>query len=304
MCVFAYLFSCFCCCCFCCVKIQPLVTKPLLLIADEAYEKQLAFKKSLRTCMKESFYYIDTNRSESKDYNAAIERYSDRFIKLKKADINSWQTGAHLLFICATMCFLCNVLLLLLSADWNRLPKELRHFYEKDEKAAKKRKTSAPPRAPNLVKRKVKTKLDLSKIMLGGDEENEENEDNEDNEGAAANGTAADKEKKSDKGSDDEDENQQDEENMDDDDGEDVTEILLVFRFQIFCALLHIFYLYSRLQRKTTTLTLISTMAKTMATTMEAAATTKDLSISCLRFSSVFCCFSINIMLFFTFSNK
>ena len=40
-----------------------------------------------------------------------------------------------------------------MHVDWSRLPKELKYFYEKDEKIAKSKRKAA---APKLVKRKIK----------------------------------------------------------------------------------------------------------------------------------------------------
>jgi hypothetical protein len=49
-------------------------------------------------------------------------------------------------------------------SDWSRLPRELRHFYEKeDKKLTKKRKIQTKP---NLVQRKLKKEnLDLGKLV-------------------------------------------------------------------------------------------------------------------------------------------
>lgn len=88
-----------------------------------------------------------------------IERYSDRYSKLKKADVNKWQPGYiikkdKIYFTKSEKCS---------SLDWNRLPKELKYFYEKDEKKVHKRKVVAP----NLVKRKLaKNKLDLGLLEV------------------------------------------------------------------------------------------------------------------------------------------
>ena len=43
--------------------------------------------------MKESFYYVENIRSDKADFNASIERYSDRYSKMKKADLNKWKPG-------------------------------------------------------------------------------------------------------------------------------------------------------------------------------------------------------------------
>ena len=41
--------------------------------------------------MLESFYYMDNPISEKFDFNSSIERYSDRYSKIKKGD--KWKTG-------------------------------------------------------------------------------------------------------------------------------------------------------------------------------------------------------------------
>ena len=85
---------------------------------SDRYEKILENKKSLRNDLKNSFYFIEEN-------DLLIERYSDRYSKLKITSLNKWQP------------------------DWNRLPSELKYYYEKDEKKVRKRKVVTP----NIIKK-------------------------------------------------------------------------------------------------------------------------------------------------------
>ena len=41
--------------------------------------------------MKGSFYFVDRIPSEKSEFNALIERYSDKYTKAKKVDDNKWQ---------------------------------------------------------------------------------------------------------------------------------------------------------------------------------------------------------------------
>ena len=54
--------------------------------------------------------------------------------------------------------------------DWECLPKELKYFYEKDEKKLRKKRRAdaATTIRPNLVKRKVTMKVDLNKLAVSG----------------------------------------------------------------------------------------------------------------------------------------
>ena len=70
---------------------QSKITKPLELDKSERYGSLLEYKKNLRNDLKNSFYFIENNDS-------LIERYSDRYSKIKKADINKWQPGQIQLF--------------------------------------------------------------------------------------------------------------------------------------------------------------------------------------------------------------
>ena len=101
------------------------------------------------------------------------------------------------------------------------MPKELKYFYEKDDKKVKKRKAIAPTL---VAKKKLsKNKLDINLLLrLEGDEEMNENDENDemDEDGIK-------KEKKSEKGSDAEDENQEDMENAEDEDIDDVKKYYL-----------------------------------------------------------------------------
>ena len=74
-------------------KLKPLLAKPLCLDDTDKYRDILNAKKNLRNSMKDSFYYVENVRSEKADFNASIERYSDRYSKLKIADINKWKPG-------------------------------------------------------------------------------------------------------------------------------------------------------------------------------------------------------------------
>ena len=47
-------------------------------------------KKNLRNQMKGSFYYVERTPSEKSEFNALIERYSDKYTKAKKVDANKW----------------------------------------------------------------------------------------------------------------------------------------------------------------------------------------------------------------------
>lgn len=142
-----------------------------------AYTDILRIKKKIRELNQLSCFYVDTKI-------AAVERYSDQVSKLKKEALSNWKP------------------------DWNRLPRELKYFYEKDEKDVmkKKRKNAAKP---NLVKKKL-SKIDLKTLeSLDKEDENEENNLDKD------------EDKKSDKPSDDEAENLEDEENADEEDIEE-----------------------------------------------------------------------------------
>ena len=72
---------------------QPLLAKSLPLDQNEKYKDTLSMKKKFRNAMQESVYYVENVRSEKADFNASIERFSDRYSKMKKADINKWKPG-------------------------------------------------------------------------------------------------------------------------------------------------------------------------------------------------------------------
>jgi hypothetical protein len=70
-----------------------LISRPLTLEENEIYKTQLEFKRKIRISMKDSFYFIEVAKSETNDFNSSIERYSDRYTKLKKVSINDWLPG-------------------------------------------------------------------------------------------------------------------------------------------------------------------------------------------------------------------
>lgn len=91
---------------------KPLVSRPLNLEKNDDYESLLKIKTNFRSLMKDSFYHIEkrASSSDNTEFDSTIQRYSDRYSKSKKNDLNKWKP------------------------DWSRLPKELKHFYEKEEK--------------------------------------------------------------------------------------------------------------------------------------------------------------------------
>ncbi len=70
-----------------------MISRPLILEDNEKFKTQLDFKRKIRTSMKDSFYFIEAAKSDTNDFNSSIERYSDRYTKLKKASINDWLPG-------------------------------------------------------------------------------------------------------------------------------------------------------------------------------------------------------------------
>jgi hypothetical protein len=78
---------------FFCKNKQPILAKSLPLDQSENYKEILDIKKKFRNAMQESVYYVENLRSEKADFNASIERFSDKYSKMKKADINKWKPG-------------------------------------------------------------------------------------------------------------------------------------------------------------------------------------------------------------------
>ncbi|RNA13770.1 DNA-directed RNA polymerase III subunit RPC7-like [Brachionus plicatilis] len=137
-----------------------LLSRPLNLEKNGFFETQLQIKKKFRNLIQQSFFYIDSTHSIPKkgDFETTIERYSDRFSKSKKKDFGKFKP------------------------DWSRLPKELKHFYEKDRKKPKRKQV-----APNLVKSKIKRMNeddDIDKLVetISKDEEEDKEEVEEDEE--------------------------------------------------------------------------------------------------------------------------
>lgn len=137
-----------------------MVSRPLNLVKNDRYESQLKLKQKFRKLIQESYFYIDSKNSISKqnEFDLNIERYSDRFSKSKKKDLNKFEP------------------------DWSRLPKELKICYTKDQKKPKRKQS-----APNLVKRKMKKVNeveDIDKLVetITKDEEEEKEDAEEDEE--------------------------------------------------------------------------------------------------------------------------
>ncbi|CAF0908791.1 unnamed protein product [Brachionus calyciflorus] len=135
----------------------PLVSRPLNLDKNEYYESELKIKKKFRNTIQESFYFIEskTGLGNNNDFEATIQRYSDRYSKSKKTDMSKFKP------------------------NWSRLPKELKYFFEDKQKVKKLKRKQI---APNLAKRKVKRIIDddedidklVNKVVKEEEEENDE----------------------------------------------------------------------------------------------------------------------------------
>ena len=65
---------------------QPVISRSLPLDKNEDYLDILEIKKSFRNEMQASFYFVENSEP-------LIERYSDRYSKLKKDLLYKWQPG-------------------------------------------------------------------------------------------------------------------------------------------------------------------------------------------------------------------
>ncbi len=74
-----------------------MINRPLNLLVDDSYNYLLEKKKSFRAQTSE-LYFNDKIPSEKTDFNALIERYSDKYIKQKKIVDKSWIPGLFDLF--------------------------------------------------------------------------------------------------------------------------------------------------------------------------------------------------------------
>ena len=77
---------------------KPLLTRPLNLSKDNQFNNAIEIKKQLRTAISEKTIFLMGDTSEIKqnplDFQGTIQRYSDKYSKLKKlADTNKWQPG-------------------------------------------------------------------------------------------------------------------------------------------------------------------------------------------------------------------
>jgi hypothetical protein len=68
------------------------------LDTNERYNDLIGAKKHIRNAMRQSFYFVESALTEKADFNATIERYSDRYLKQKKADLNKWSVGEYFFF--------------------------------------------------------------------------------------------------------------------------------------------------------------------------------------------------------------
>lgn len=59
---------------------------------NEQLDKLVEIKSNFRNLMKDSFYYIE-NKFEKNDFDQSIQRYSDRYSKTKKVDLEKWTPG-------------------------------------------------------------------------------------------------------------------------------------------------------------------------------------------------------------------
>lgn len=121
----------------------------------DAYTNILRIKKKFRELNQQSCYFKETQV-------VAVERYSDQVSKLKKEALSKWKPGK-----CKRKQNIDQSSTLNnydYKIDWDRLPKELKYFYEKEEKDVMKKKRKSTVK-PTLVKRKL-SKIDLKTLEV------------------------------------------------------------------------------------------------------------------------------------------
>jgi hypothetical protein len=89
--------------------------------------------------MRNSAYYVVTKDTEKSNFNATIERFSDKYSK-QKLNAIKW------------------------TPNWSRLPKELKYFYEKSDVSSNK-KTKRNIKETQKFKRNQAKKVDLKRIV-------------------------------------------------------------------------------------------------------------------------------------------